>query len=94
MFRAKWHGSYVAAKVLKRSDEIAIGDFRTEIAILRKICHPNCVQFLGACTKQKPYIVLTELMACSLGDAFGSSLLAATPRRQVGTARKQAVMDG
>lgn len=35
VYKAKWHGSYVAAKVLKRSDEIALGDFRTEIAILR-----------------------------------------------------------
>jgi hypothetical protein len=34
----------VAAKVLRRSDEIAVGDFRTEIAILRKVHHPNCVQ--------------------------------------------------
>lgn len=47
MYKAKWHGSYVAAKVLKRSDEIALGDFRTEIAILRKIHHPNCVQVRG-----------------------------------------------
>lgn len=46
VYKAKWHGSYVAAKVLKRSDEIALGDFRTEIAILRKIHHPNCVQVL------------------------------------------------
>lgn len=83
MFKAKWHGSYVAAKVLKRSDEIAIGDFRTEIAILRKVHHPNCVQFLGAATKQKPYIVITELMACSLGDAFQNTFYAAPPRRQV-----------
>lgn len=35
VYKAKWHGSFVAAKVLKRSDEIALGDFRTEIAILR-----------------------------------------------------------
>ena len=83
VYKAKWHGSYVAAKVLKRSDEIALGDFRTEIAILRKVHHPNCVQFLGACTKQKPYIVLTELMACSLGDAFLKTFYAPTPRRQV-----------
>jgi hypothetical protein len=47
VYKAKWHGSYVAAKVLKRSDEIALGDFRTEIAILRKIHHPNCVQVCG-----------------------------------------------
>jgi hypothetical protein len=83
VYKAKWHGSYVAAKVLKRSDEIALGDFRTEIAILRKIHHPNCVQFLGACTKQKPYIVITELMACSLADAFLKTFYAPTQRRQV-----------
>ncbi len=34
----------VAVKILKRSDEIALGDFRTEIAILRKIHHPNTTQ--------------------------------------------------
>ena len=39
--------SWVAAKLLKRSDEIALGDFRTEIAILRKISHPNCTQVRG-----------------------------------------------
>lgn len=83
VYKARWHGSYVAAKVLKRSDEIALGDFRTEIAILRKIHHPNCVQFLGACTKQKPYIVLTELMACSLADAFQKTFFALSQRRQV-----------
>lgn len=44
VYKAKWHGSYVAAKLLKRSDEIALGDFRTEIAILRKIHHPNMNQ--------------------------------------------------
>jgi serine/threonine protein kinase len=164
VYKAKWHGSNVAAKVLKRSDEIALGDFRTEIAILRKVHHPNCVQvrrrrrgvawparrallasrmeggaassagtrpargriasttaapprqpalappanthppapapattrkhptttrhhpapqFLGACTKQKPYIVITELMACSLADAFLKTFYAPTQRRQV-----------
>ncbi|KAJ9510595.1 hypothetical protein QJQ45_027481 [Haematococcus lacustris] len=83
VFKAKWHGSFVAAKLLKRSDEIALGDFRTEIAILRKIHHPNTTQFLGACTKQKPYIVLTELMACSLADAFQRTYFVPAPRRQV-----------
>lgn len=83
VYKAKWHGSYVAAKLLKRSDEIALGDFRTEIAILRKIHHPNTTQFLGACTKQKPYIVITELMACSLADAFQRTFFTPTLRRQV-----------
>lgn len=34
----------VAAKLLKRSDEIALGDFRTEINTLRKVHHPNMNQ--------------------------------------------------
>lgn len=34
VYRAKWHGSFVAAKILKRSDEIALGDFRTEVCVL------------------------------------------------------------
>jgi hypothetical protein len=41
------------------------------------------LQFLGACTKQKPYIVITELMACSLADAFLKTFYAPTQRRQV-----------
>jgi serine/threonine protein kinase len=53
VYKAKWHGSYVAAKVLKRSDEITLGDFRTEIAILRKIHHPNCVQVRAADALEK-----------------------------------------
>ena len=46
-------------------------------------CPPPLHQFLGACTKQKPYIVITELMACSLADAFLKTFYAPTQRRQV-----------
>lgn len=69
--KAKWFGTLVAAKVLKGSSEIALGDFRGEIDILRKVHHPNAVQYLGACTKREPYILVTELMTGgSLADAF------------------------
>jgi len=69
--KAKWFGTLVAAKILKGSNEIALGDFRGEIEILRRVHHPNAVQFLGACTKREPYILVTELMAGgSLADAF------------------------
>jgi len=61
----------VAAKILKGSNDIALGDFRGEIEILRRVHHPNAVQFLGACTKREPYILVTELMSGgSLADAF------------------------
>lgn len=42
-----------------------------------------CLQFLGACTRQRPYIVLTELMACSLADAFHWTMFTMNRRRQV-----------
>lgn len=71
VYRALWHGTAVAAKVLKASSDIALGDFRSEIEVLRKVHHPNAVQFLGACTKREPYILVTELMpGGSLADAM------------------------
>ena len=59
MHKAAFHGTLVAAKILKGSSAIALGDFRSEIEVLRKVHHPNAVQFLGACTKQEPYILVT-----------------------------------
>ena len=82
VFRAKYHGTYVAVKQLKSSDQIALGDFRTEMSTLRKVHHPNAVQFLGACTRQQPYLIVTELMSCSLATAF-SLVYSLTLRRQV-----------
>lgn len=69
--KAMWHGTLVAAKILKVSNAIALGDFRSELEVLRKVHHPNAVQFLGACTKQEPYVLVTELMTGgSLSDAM------------------------
>lgn len=48
MYKAMWHGTAVAAKILKNTSAIALGDFRSEIEVLRKVHHPNAVQFLGA----------------------------------------------
>lgn len=69
--RARWAGTLVAAKLLKGSSEIYVGDFQAEIETLRNVHHPNAVQFLGACTRSEPYVLVTELMAGgSLADAF------------------------
>ena len=35
--QAEWHGSTVAVKMLKRSDSIAMHDFRTELDVLQKV---------------------------------------------------------
>lgn len=64
------YGTLVAAKILKGSNEIALGDFRGEIEILRRVHHPNAVQvgFLPFCCS------LVFLAAfCSRGLAVRSS---------------------
>ena len=39
--------------------------------VVLQVHHPNAVQFLGACTKQEPYVLVTELMTGgSLSDAM------------------------
>lgn len=48
---AEWTGTPVAAKVLKISN-ITLGDLRTEVSVLRRVHHPNVVQFLGACVEK------------------------------------------
>jgi hypothetical protein len=83
VFKARYHGTYVAVKQLKSSDQIALGDFRTEMSTLRRMHHPNAVQFLGACTRAQPYLIVTELMSCSLVTAF-TLTFSLTLRRQVG----------
>lgn len=62
VYRAEWHSSTVAVKMLKRSDKIAMQDFRSELDVLQKMHHPNITQFLGACTQTKPYMLVTEYM--------------------------------
>jgi hypothetical protein len=35
--KAIWYGTVVAAKILKNTSDIALGDFRAEIEVLRKV---------------------------------------------------------
>ena len=44
--QAEWHSCIVAVKMLKRSDEIAMNDFRTELDVLQKVRLTN---MLDAC---------------------------------------------
>ena len=44
---------------------------RTELHVLQKVHHPHAVQFLGACTRQEPYMIVTEFIpGGSLSDYF------------------------
>jgi serine/threonine protein kinase len=73
VYKALWHESDVAVKVLKQSDNLALGEFVTEMNMMRKLHHPHVVQFLGGCTKTKPYFIVTELSSGgSLQEYFAS----------------------
>lgn len=62
VYKARWHGSLVAVKVLKDLNVVSLGDFRTELNVLQKAHFPHTVQFFGAITKTKPYMIVTEFM--------------------------------
>ncbi|KAG1673263.1 hypothetical protein FOA52_002543 [Chlamydomonas sp. UWO 241] len=71
VYRARWAGTIVAVKILKDFNDLSLGDFRTELNVLQKVHHPHTVQFLGAVTKQQPFMIVTEFMSGgSLLDAF------------------------
>ncbi|KAF6260215.1 protein kinase [Scenedesmus sp. NREL 46B-D3] len=73
VFEQKYLGTTVAVKVLKDTNVVALGDFRTEMNVLQKVHHPHTVQFFGAVTKQTPYMIVTEFMSCgSMSDMFRS----------------------
>ena len=48
--KALWHNTLVAAKIIKDSSAIALGDFRAELDVLRRVHHPNAVQVGMACS--------------------------------------------
>lgn len=50
------------AQVLKESAAIRREQLACEISSLLKVHHPNIVQFLGACTREEPLMIVSELM--------------------------------
>mmetsp|Transcript_596 Transcript_596/g.1914 ORF Transcript_596/g.1914 Transcript_596/m.1914 type:complete len:473 (-) Transcript_596:716-2134(-) len=82
---SRWRGTMVAVKSLKamsEDDKVAIGEFRTEIGIMKHMHHPHIVQFLGTCTVSQPYKLVTEYMeGGSLIDLLNKGAM--TPQRAV-----------
>ena len=62
VYRAKWRGTPIAVKQLAASGGVALAEMRHEIAVLAHMHHPRVVQFLGACTKGRPVLVLSEYL--------------------------------
>ncbi|GMF09266.1 unnamed protein product [Phytophthora lilii] len=65
VYRGIWINRKSAAEVAVKSFRYArltdkiLGDYRQEVALLRKLKHPNIVLFIGACTDPK-LMILTE----------------------------------
>ncbi|EPS70782.1 hypothetical protein M569_03976, partial [Genlisea aurea] len=65
ILKASWRGTPVAVKRILPSlsdDRLFSQDFRHEVDLLVKLRHPNIVQFLGAVTKTKPLMLITEFL--------------------------------
>ncbi|KAL4301436.1 hypothetical protein HN51_052854 [Arachis hypogaea] len=62
--RAEWHGSDVAVKVLTVQDfsDDKLKEFLREVAIMKRVRHPNVVLFMGAVTKRPHLSIVTEYL--------------------------------
>ncbi|XP_031392603.1 serine/threonine-protein kinase CTR1 [Punica granatum] len=62
--RAEWHGSDVAVKVLSVQDfhDDQLKEFLREVAIMKRVRHPNVVLFMGAVTRCPHLSIVTEYL--------------------------------
>ncbi|XP_052191008.1 serine/threonine-protein kinase CTR1 isoform X2 [Diospyros lotus] len=62
--RAEWHGSDVAVKVLTVQDfhDEQLKEFLREVAIMKRVRHPNVVLFMGAVTQRPHLSIVTEYL--------------------------------
>ncbi|XP_042029286.1 serine/threonine-protein kinase CTR1 isoform X3 [Salvia splendens] len=69
--RAEWHGSDVAVKVLTIQDfhDDQLKEFLREVAIMKRVRHPNVVLFMGAVTRRPHLSIVTEYLPRS-GSLF------------------------
>ncbi|KAG8647110.1 serine/threonine-protein kinase CTR1 isoform X1 [Manihot esculenta] len=63
--RADWHGSEVAVKILMEQDfdTERIKEFLREVAIMKRLRHPNIVLFMGAVTQPPNLSIVTEYLS-------------------------------
>ncbi|GAB2229600.1 hypothetical protein Drorol1_Dr00013847 [Drosera rotundifolia] len=68
--RAEWHGSEVAVKILMEQDLHGerFKEFIREVAIMKRLRHPNIVLFMGAVTQPPNLSIVTEYL--SRGSLF------------------------
>uniref|UniRef100_A0A5B7CA37 non-specific serine/threonine protein kinase n=1 Tax=Davidia involucrata TaxID=16924 RepID=A0A5B7CA37_DAVIN len=63
--RAKWHGFDVAVKILMEQHFLAerSEEFLREVAIMKRLRHPNIVLFMGAVTQPPNLSIVTEYLS-------------------------------
>jgi serine/threonine protein kinase len=64
VFRGEWHGLEVTIKRFLQQDisSDAFEAFRTEVGIMKRLCHPNVVLFMGAVTRVPHLSIVTEFL--------------------------------
>jgi len=61
VYEGKCRDTTVAIKVISRSDNVTnINDFNRECSILNSLQHPNIILFLGSCTTEESFMLVTE----------------------------------
>jgi len=72
VFAAEWRGARVAVKKLMAFvDAEQLVELRSECALMARCSnHPNVVKFIGACADNNQFCIVTELLRCSVHDAF------------------------
>ncbi|KAK9123972.1 hypothetical protein Sjap_013574 [Stephania japonica] len=62
---ADWHGSDVAVKILMEQDihPMHFKEFLREVALMKRLRHPNIVLFMGAVTKPPNLSIVTEYLS-------------------------------
>ncbi|KAF6150362.1 hypothetical protein GIB67_034061 [Kingdonia uniflora] len=63
--RADWHGSDVAVKILMEQDfhVVRLNEFLREVALMKRLRHPNIVLFMGAVTQPPNLSIVTEYLS-------------------------------
>lgn len=67
VFRAKLHGKEVAVKklFLNVSDDVLV-EFRSEVAVMSRLRHPNIILLMGAITRPGKLMIVTDLAVASV----------------------------
>lgn len=68
VYRASWHGTPVAYKLITHSDDISFSAFDKEAQVMITLRHPNIVMMLGAVYEPPVIGIVAELLSCSLYD--------------------------